>query len=167
MDEFWTRFRPLVEFLDKFPLFFFFFFFSSCFKKCSFYHYRLKKWGLRSIAFVGLLCIDLFFLQTDRWISLMFQVQTRHEGLSSMWKTTLIQRNKTDWWGAFKSRFICQNQGLKPTVEKYHFTILEEFQFFSSFCNWLFKDVKFSRWKTWKKERAFKVHMCHISSLIL
>ena len=82
-------------------------------------------------------CICLFivcrfiFLQTDRWISLMFQVQTRHEGLSSIWKTTFIQRNKTDRWGAIKSRFICQNQGLKPTVEKkYHFTILEEFKIF-------------------------------------
>ena len=127
----------------------------------------LEKVRLKIYCICWFIVYRFIFLQTDRWISLMFQVQTRHEGLSSMWKTTLIQRNKTDWWGAFKSRFICQNQGLKPTVEKYHFTILEEFQFFSSFCNWLFKDVKFSRWKTWKKERALKVHMCHISSLIL
>ena len=164
MDEYRTRFRPLVELLDKFSLFFFF---PSCFKKCSFYHYRLKKRGLRSIAFVGLLCIDLFSCRLIGEYPWCFKYKPDMEGLSSMWKTTLIQRNKTDWWGAFRSRFICQNQGLKPTVEKYHFKILEEFQFFSSFCNWLFKDVKFSRWKTWKKKRALKVHMCHISLLIL
>ena len=49
---------------------------------------------------------------------------------------------------------------------KISFQNLEEFQFFS-FCNWLFKDVKFSRWKTWKKKRALKVRMCHTSLLIL
>ena len=127
----------------------------------------LEKVKLKIYCICRFIMYRFIFLQTDRWISLMFQVQTRHEGLSFLWKTTFIQRNKTDWWGAFKSRFICQNQGLKPTVEKYHFKILEEFQFFSSFCNWLFKDVKFSRWKTWKKKRAPKARMCHTSLLIL
>ena len=126
----------------------------------------LEKVRLKIYCICWFIVYRFIFLQTDRWISLMFQVQTRHEGLSSIWKTTFIQRNKTDRWGAIKSRFICQNQGLKPTVEKYHFTILEEFKIFF-FRNWLFKDVKFSRWKTWKKKRALKVHMCHISLLIL
>lgn len=126
----------------------------------------LEKVRLKIYCICWFIVYRFIFLQTDRWISLMFQVQTRHEGLSSIWKTTFIQRNKTDRWGAIKSRFICQNQGLKPTVEKYHFTILEEFKIFF-FRNWLFKDVKFSRWKTWKKKRALKVHTCHISLLIL
>lgn len=126
----------------------------------------LEKVRLKIYFICWFIVYRFIFLQTDRWISLMFQVQTRHEGLSSIWKTTFIQRNKTDRWGAIKSRFICQNQGLKPTVEKYHFTILEEFKNFF-FRNWFFKDVKFSRWKTWKKKRALKVHMCHISLLIL
>ena len=126
----------------------------------------LEKVRLKIYFICWFIVYRFIFLQTDRWISLMFQVQTRHEGLSSIWKTTFIQRNKTDRWGAIKSRFICQNQGLKPAVEKYHFTILEEFKFFF-FRNWLFKDVKFSRWKTWKKKQALKVHMCHISLLIL
>lgn len=126
----------------------------------------LEKVRLKIYCICWFIVYRFIFLQTDRWISLVFQVQTRHEGLSSIWKTTFIQRNKTDRWGAIKSRFICQNQGLKPTVEKYHFTILEEFKNFF-FRNWLFKDVKFSRWKTWKKKRALKVHMCHISLLIL
>ena len=126
----------------------------------------LEKVRLKIYCICWFIVYRFIFLQTDRWISLMFQVQTRHEGLSSIWKTTFIQRNKTDRWGAIKSRFICQNQGLKPTLEKYHFTILEEFKIFF-FRNWLFKDVKFSRWKTWKKKRALKVHMCHISLLIL
>lgn len=157
MDEYWTRFRPLVEFLNKFPHFFFFSFF---FKEMLILSLSLEKVRLKIYFICWFIVYRFIFLQTDRWISLMFQVQTRHEGLSSIWKTTFIQRNKTDRWGAIKSRFICQNQGLKPTVEKYHFTI-----FF--FRNWLFKDVKFSRWKTWKKKRALKVHMCHISLLIL
>ena len=126
----------------------------------------LEKVRLKIYCICWFIVCRFIFLQTDRWISLMFQVQTRHEGPSFIWKTTFIQRNKTDRWGAIKSRFICQNQGLKPTVEKYHFTILEEFKIFF-FRNWLFKDVKFSRWKTWKKKRALKVHMCHISLLIL
>ena len=125
----------------------------------------LEKVRLKIYFICWFIVYRFIFLQTDRWISLMFQVQTRHEGLSSIWKTTFIQRNKTDRWGAIKSRFICQNQGLKPTVEKYHFTILEEFKNFF-FRNWLFKDVKFSRWKTWKKKRALKVHMCHISLIL-
>ena len=125
----------------------------------------LEKVRLKIYCICWFIVYRFIFLQTDRWISLMFQVQTRHEGLSSIWKTTFIQRNKTDRWGAIKSRFICQNQGLKPTVEKYHFTILEEFKKFF-FRNWLFKDVKFSRWKTWKKKRALKVHMCHISLIL-
>ena len=119
----------------------------------------LEKVRLKIYCICWFIVYRFIFLQTDRWISLMFQVQTRHEGLSSIWKATFIQRNKTDRWGAIKSRFICQNQGLKSTVEKYHFTI-----FF--FRNWLFKDVKFSRWKTWKKKRALKVHMCHISLIL-
>ena len=126
----------------------------------------LEKVRLKIYCICWFIVYRFIFLQTDRWISLMFQVQTRDEGLSSSWKTTFIQRNKTDRWGAIKSRFICPNQGLKPTVEKYHFTILEELKFFF-FRNWLFKDVKFSRWKTWKKKRALKVHTCHISLLIL
>ena len=126
----------------------------------------LEKVRLKIYCICWFIVYRFIFLQTDRWISLIFQVQTRHEGLSSIWKTTFIQRNKTDRWGAIKSRFICQNQGLKPTVEKYHFTILEEFKNFF-FRNLMFKDVKFSRWKTWKKKRALKVHMCHISLLIL
>ena len=126
----------------------------------------LEKVRLKIYCICWFIVYRFIFLQTDRWISLMFQVQTRHEGLSSIWKTTFIQRNKTDRWGAIKSRFICQNQGLKPTLEKYHFTILEEFKIFF-FRNWLFKDVKFSRWKTWKKKRALKVRMCHTSLLIL
>lgn len=125
----------------------------------------LEKVRLKIYCICWFIVYRFIFLQTDRWISLMFQVQTRHEGLSSIWKTTFIQRNKTDRWGAIKSRFTCQNQGLKPTVEKYHFTILEEFKNFF-FRNWLFKDVKFSRWKTWKKKRALKVHMCHISLIL-
>lgn len=126
----------------------------------------LEKVRLKIYFICWFIVYRFIFLQTDRWISLMFQVQTTREGLSSIWKTTFIQRNKTDRWGAIKSRFICQNQGLKPTVEKYHFTILEEFKNFF-FRNWFFKDVKFSRWKTWKKKWALKVHMCHISLLIL
>ena len=125
----------------------------------------LEKVRLKIYCICWSIVYRFIFLQTDRWISLMFQIQTRHEGLSSIWKTTFIQRNKTDRWGAIKSRFICQNQGLKPTVEKYHCTILEEFKIFF-FRNWLFKDVKFSRWKTWKKKRALKEHMCHISLIL-
>ena len=103
-------------------------------------------------------CVSIYFLAD--WPVNISDVSSTNQ----TWRTKLHLKDNIN--SEEQNRSMRRNQVKKPTVEKYHFTILEEFKNFF-FRNWFFKDVKFSRWKTWKKKRALKVHMCHISLLIL